>query len=47
MALLSFVFPSKIMDETDLRIKELIPDFKYIEHKMFNLKSNIISSSKN
>ena len=46
ITLLSFLFPSKIMDATDFRIKELIPDFKNIEHKMFNLKSSYKKTKK-
>ena len=44
--LLSFAFSSKIMDATNLRIKELVPDFKHIEHKMFNLKSSYKKTKK-
>ena len=44
--LLSFLFPSKIMDATDLRMKELIPDFKNIEHKMFDLQSSYKKTKK-
>ena len=38
LILLSLIFPSKIMDNTSLRIKELIPNFIDIEHKIFDLK---------
>ena len=37
--LLSPIFSSKIMDNTDFKIKEVIPDFIDIEHKIFNLES--------
>ena len=38
--LLSFIFPSKIMDNTNLRIKEIFPNFIDIEYKIFNLESS-------
>ena len=38
--LLSFIFPSKIMDNTNLRIKEIFPNFIDIDHKIFNLESS-------
>ena len=44
--LLSFVFSSNIINETNLKIKEAIPDFKSIEHKMFNLKSSYKETKK-
>ncbi|MBI44662.1 MAG: hypothetical protein CMG66_00675 [Candidatus Marinimicrobia bacterium] len=44
--LLSFAFSSKIIDETNLKIKKAIPDFKKIEHKMFNLKSSYKETKK-
>tara|TARA_Y100001960_G_C14610821_1_gene795677 strand:- start:67 stop:543 length:477 start_codon:yes stop_codon:yes gene_type:complete len=34
------------MDATDLRIKEVIPNFKNIEHKMFDLKSSYKKTKK-
>ena len=44
--LLSFIFSSKIINETNLKIKDAIPDFKSIEHKMFNLKSSYKETKK-
>ena len=37
LVLLSFIFPSKIMDDTNLRIKEIFPDFTDIDSEDYSL----------
>ena len=39
LLLLTFLFPSKIMDDTELRIQEILPELITVEHKMFEVKS--------